>query len=55
MEHEGPALKVLLVFSGLYCLSANAGKPIVTQRNYNLSLKLSGSLSLEGFQLISRV
>lgn len=55
MEHEGPSVKVWLGFSGLCCLSAKAEKPIIAQRNYSLSLKLSGSLSLEAFQLILRV
>lgn len=55
MEREGLSVKVLLGFSGLYCLSAKAEKPIIAQRNYSLSLKLSGSLGLEAFQLISRV
>lgn len=55
MEHEGLSVKALLGFSGLYSLSAKAEKPIIAQRNYGLSLKLSGSLSLEAFPLISRV
>jgi len=49
------SVKVLLDFSGLYCLSAKAEKPISAQTNYSLNLQLLRSLILEAFQLISRV
>lgn len=53
--HKGVSVKLWLDFSGLYCSSAKAEKPIITQRNYSLSLKLLRSSILQAFRLISRV